>query len=238
MFRHPYLVDNNRDCIMCSKCIKSCGNSTIQLNLRLAPQELWALETPRRADSFLIVSLMAIYFPFALHCQFMQIGHRLQQSLLPTGVNLPYHFVASLLFFGIILLFQVGYYLMVYMQCRFAKMDRKLLLPLFGYGFIPLVLGGFMAQHFELFVRGAGRIVPNIVELFGSAGNYEHVRLISADSTYVLQFLTVIGGLLAALYATSKVIRRALSGDTLSKRKLLIPFSFLGAFGLLLKLLL
>ncbi len=64
MFRHPYLVDNNRDCIMCARCIKSCNNSSIQLNIRLAPEELWSLGTPRLADSFLIVSLGAIIFTF------------------------------------------------------------------------------------------------------------------------------------------------------------------------------
>ena len=67
MFRHPYLVDNNRDCIVCGDCIKNCNHSSIHLNLRLAPQELWSLQTPRRADSFLIVALGAIFYTFALH---------------------------------------------------------------------------------------------------------------------------------------------------------------------------
>lgn len=231
MFRHPYLVDNNRDCIMCSQCIKSCGNSSIQLNVRLAPQELWALETPRLADSFLIVSLMAIYFPFALHAQFIQAGQWTVDGLAMLGFRLPYHLASSVLFFLNIIIFQAGYYLMVNLQAWYAKMDRRLLLSLFGYGFIPLVLGGFMAQHLELFVDGAGRIVPNIVDLVGFSGNYDNVRLISEDSTYVLRFLTVVGGLLASLYATAKVIQRALAGEQLTKRKILIPYSFLVCLG-------
>ncbi len=227
MFRHPYLVDNNRDCIMCAKCIKSCDNSSIQLNLRLAPEELWALETPRRADSFLIVSMGAIFFPFALQNKFSQLVEWLVTFAGNVGLALPEHLVGSIYFFTLILIFQLGYYLMVTVQSLYAGIDKKLLLPLFGYGVIPLILGGYMALHLEFFVSGAGRILPNVEELFGSSPSYDNLRLISVDSTHVLQILTVLGGFLASLYATYRVTERALVGETLTSKPLVIPFSFL-----------
>ncbi len=227
MFRHPYLVDNNRDCIMCAKCIKSCDNSSIQLNLRLAPEELWALETPRRADSFLIVSMVAIFFPFALQNEFSRLVDWLAGIAGTSGWFLPAHLVGSLAFFALILIFQVGYSLMVTVWSLYAKIDKKLLLPLFGYGIIPLILGGYMALHLEFFVGGAGRIVPNIKELLGMHPTYDNIRLISADSTYVLQVLTVLGGLLASLYASYRVTARAMVDDTVTSKTLAIPFSFL-----------
>lgn len=226
MFRHPYLVDNNRDCIMCAKCIKSCENSSVQLNIRLAPEELWALETPRRADSFLIVAMGAIFFPFALQQEFTALNSWLVSSIAEFGVHLPTWLVGSILFFLNIFVFQIGYYVMVTVQAMYAKMDKSQLLPLFGYGFIPLILGGYMALHLEFFVSGAGRIVPNIQELVGLPHSYENIRLISTDSTYVLQFLTVVGGLLAALYATYRVVERVLAGDHVTSKALVIPFSF------------
>lgn len=106
-------------------------------------------------------------------------------------------------------------------------MEKKLLLPLLGYGFIPLILGGFLAIHLEFFVSGAGRIVPNIQEWMGWQYSYEALRLISSDSTYVLKTLTVLGGLLASLYATYKVIERALTERVFNSKALIIPFSFL-----------
>lgn len=226
MFRHPYLVDNNRDCIMCAKCIKSCENSSVQLNIRLAPEELWALETPRRADSFLIVAMGAIFFPFALQQEFTALNSSLVGYVAEFGVHLPTWLVGSILFFLNIFIFQIGYYAMVTVQAMYAKMDKSQLLPLFGYGFIPLILGGYMALHLEFFVSGAGRIVPNIQELAGLPHSYENIRLISTDSTYVLQFLTVVGGLLAALYATYRVVERVLAGDHVTSKALVIPFSF------------
>lgn len=227
MFRHPYLVDNNRDCIMCAKCVKSCGNSSIQLNIRLAPQELWALETPRGADSFLIVAMGAIFFPFALKEQFFQLARHLEKLTVASGFALDEKLIASLMFFGLILLFQGGYRLMVVVQSLYARIDKGLLLPLFGYGTIPLVLGGYMALHLEFFLGGAGRIVPNVGGILGMAVSYEDVRLISVDSTRVLQILTILGGLFAALYATYRVIERALVGETLTSKALVIPYTFL-----------
>ena len=212
---------------MCAKCIKACENSSIQLNLRLAPQELWALETPRRADSFLIVSLGAIFFPFVLQKEFLAMTDWLATVWSNAGLVLPDYVVGSFLFFLWILVFQLGYYIMVVVQSLYAKMDKNLLLPLFGYGYIPLMLGGYLAFHLDAFVRGAGRIVPNLQELFGRPYSYENIRLISSDSTHVLQILTVVGGLLASLYATYRVIDRAMAGDTVTSRSLVIPFSFL-----------
>jgi len=227
MFRHPYLVDNNRDCIMCAKCIKSCGNSSIQLNLRLAPQELWALETPRRADSFLIVSMGAIFFPFALQSEFLQLTEWLVTFTGNLGIALPGHLVGSIVFFVLILIFQIGYYLMVTVQSLYARIDKNLLLPLFGYGVIPLILGGYMAVHLEYFVGGAGRILPNVRQLLGMHRSYLDLRLISVDSTHVLQVLTVLGGFLASLYVTYRITERVLVGDTLTSKAMVIPFSFL-----------
>ncbi len=154
---------------MCAKCIKNCDNSSVQLNVRLAPQELWALETPRRADSFLIVSMGAIFFPFALQKEFSGLVAWLVSVLSGAGINIPEYIVGSVLFFLWLLVFQIGYYSMVLFESWYAKIDKNLLLPLFGYGCIPLILGGYMAVHLDAFVRGAGRIVPNLQELFGLA---------------------------------------------------------------------
>lgn len=213
---------------MCAKCIKSCENSSVQLNVRLAPQELWSLETPRRADSFLIVAMGAIFFPFALHDQFNSFVTWCIDGLgLMSGIFLPGWLMASVLFFSVILLFEVGYYFLIIIQSMYAQIDRSFLLPLLGYGFIPLILGAYMALHLEFFVSGAGRIVPNIQELFGMSYSYENIRLISADSTYVLQFLTILGGLLAALYATYRVTERVLVDVPVTSKTLVLPFSFL-----------
>ena len=148
----------------------------------------------------------AIFFPFALKDEFHKLVDWLVSVAVSGGWSIPEWLMGSAIFFAVILLFQIGYYFMVLIQALYSRMDKQLLLPLFGYGFIPLILGGYMSLHLEFFVKGAGRIVPNIEEMLGQPHSYENIRLISSDSTFVLQFITVLGGLLASLYATYRVI--------------------------------
>ena len=212
MFRHPFMVDNNKDCIICGDCVKSCNKHSIHLNIRLAPQELWDIEAPRRADSFLIISLGAIFFPFALHKELFVFISGLQQAYPTTLGQLPFALIGSFIFFSLIFIFQIGYYLMVQVQAHLAKVDKKLLLQLLGYGFIPIILGVYLAVHFEVFVSQAWRLVANLRETIGFSPVGEGARLISPDASALLQVFTVAGGCLASLYATYRIIYRLKGG--------------------------
>ncbi len=231
MFRHPFLVDNNRDCILCAQCIKNCKENSIHLNLRLAPQELWDLETPRRPDSFLVVALGAIFFPFALQSRFFPLVDRGAELILPAGIHLPQALAASIAFFALILVFEIGYGVMVAVQAKFATVNKHVLLPLLGYGFIPLILGCYMAVHFELFIGGAWRIWPNFLDLIGFDAVYHVHRLLRPDTTAVLQDITVLGGMLASFYAIFRIMARLKGTRKFSFRMLLLPYSFMLILG-------
>ena len=232
MFRHPFMVDNNKDCIICGSCIKSCNKHSIHLNLRMAPQELWDIEAPRQADSFLIISLGAIFFPFALHSQLFTLINSLQQAYPATLGQLPFALIGSFMFFGLIFIFQIGYFLMVQLQAHLTKVNRKMLLPLLGYGFIPIILGVYLAVHFEVFVSQSWRLVANLREIIGLTPVVDGARLISPDASALLQVFTVAGGFLASLYATYRITDR-LKGGGVTNRDLVLPYSFLAAFTVL-----
>lgn len=231
MFRHPFLVDNNRDCIMCAECIKSCDNSSIHLNLRLTPEELWDLDTPRRADSFLVVSLGAIFFPFALHEEFSVLVQRLTTESLPLLSGLPPYLLKSFFFFGLICLFQIGYLIMVSLVARYAEVEKNSLKPMLGYGFIPLILGCYLAVHFDLFMQDAWRIWPNLLELLGVEARYIPQRILSEDSTVVLQTITVSGGMLASFYAIYRIMAHFKGSRAFSSEALVLPYSFMVFLG-------
>ena len=212
MFRHPFMVDNNRDCIICGECVKNCSKQSIHLNLRMAPQELWEIEAPRQADSFLIISLGAIFFPFALHKEMYQLIYDMQNSYPETMGQIPFVIIGSLLFFGLIFIFQIGYFLMVQLQAYLTRVDRKVLLPLLGYGFIPIILGVYLAVHFEVFVSRSWQFAANMRDLLGLAPVIEGSRLISPDASALLQVFTVAGGFFASLYATYRITERLKGG--------------------------
>lgn len=232
MFRHPFMVDNNRDCIVCGRCIKNCNKHSVHLNVRMAPQELWDIEAPRRPDSFLIVSLGAIFFLFALHTELFDFIHQLQQTHPALLGRLPFALIGSMIFFGLIFIFQIGYYLTVNLQASLTRIDRSLILRLLGYGFIPIILGVYLAVYFEIFVSQSWRLIANFREIIGLAAVQGGARLISPDASALIQVFTVAGGFFASLYATHRIIDRLKGGGVIT-RDLVLPYSLLFGFTIL-----
>lgn len=229
MFRHPYLVDNNRDCIFCADCIKNCNNRSIQLNLRLAPQELWSIQSPRLADSALIVSLGAIFFPFSMHSRFPTIVNNIVAEFPSAfGTNIDPHLSSSISFFGLIIVALLLFYFVAKAQAKIIECETKKLLSLLGYGFIPLILGSYLAVHLHFFVSGAGLVIPQFASALGFEGiSYDNWQIMNPDSTKVLQILVVLGGLSASLFAIFRITERMISAREVSAKQLALPFSVL-----------
>jgi polyferredoxin len=223
MFRHPFLVDNNRDCTLCSNCIKACPHDSIQVNLRIAPLELWHIQSPRMADSFLVVALSAIFFPLLLHQEFLALFSK---------YSMPY-LTGSLMLFGLIGLFVGIYSLFSWQQARMSNNSFKNIFAATGYGYIPLVLGGFLAVYFEMFVAGSWRVIPLILSAFGIVAPETGYRLLSREATLTLQHLIITGGLLASLYATFRIVKRYTLTERFSLKLYGLPYGFLLASGLL-----
>jgi transcriptional regulator with AAA-type ATPase domain/polyferredoxin len=223
MFRHPFLVDNNRDCILCGQCIKNCKQNAIHLNLRLAPQELWNQQSPRLEDSFLVISLAAIFVPFAISQNFPDIVQDSAAFLQVIGLPQSAALASTIFFFGCIVIYLGGYTLMSQIMAKLTGNSWKQTASIFGYGMIPLVLGGFMAAHLEILIDGLWLLPANLLEMAGISNSYIPARPISRDATFVLQAITVLGGLIASLYATQRIIKRLLANRFAFKRIFALP---------------
>ncbi len=144
---------------------------------------------------------------------------------------LPHYIPETILFFSLIALFQIGYLIMVSIVSRNARIDRKRLSPMLAYGFIPLILGCYLAEYFGIFMEDAWRIWPNFLELFGVHVNYIPRRLLSQDATEVLQTFAVGGGMLAAFYAIFRIMARFKGNNAFSTETLILPYSFMVFLG-------
>ncbi|MDK9706565.1 MAG: sigma 54-interacting transcriptional regulator [Desulforhopalus sp.] len=221
MFRHPFLVDNNRDCILCGQCVKNCKLNSVHLNLRLAPQELWSLQSPRLEDSFLVVSLAAIFFPFAINQKDPTAIPGWTALVHAIGLPDSQPLATAILFCICILACLTGYALYSLLTARLTGTTIKETSATLGYGMIPLVLGAFMSVHLEILVSGLWLLPANIMEMAGMEVTYNAQRAMSHDTTFVLQFITIFGGLAAALYATNRIVKRLMNGRRYSPRMIL-----------------
>ncbi len=223
MLRHPFLVDNNRDCVLCGQCIKTCQQNSIHLNLRLAPQELWNLQSPRLEDSVLVVSLGAIFFPFAMGQQTSDMLVQWFPPLQQIAGSWSSGMVTGLFFFAIVFFYLGSYAVLSRIMALLTHTPWQKVAAILGYGMIPLVLGAFLALHLDLFVNDLWRLLPNLQELFGGEATYTPTRLMSRDAAFVLQFITVMGGLIAALYANTRIVRRLRQNRGGSRHAVLLP---------------
>lgn len=223
MFRHPFLVDNNRDCILCGQCIKNCKLNSIHLNLRLAPQELWNLQSPRLEDSVLVVSLAAIFYPFAINQKYDGFKSGLTSMLQGFGLPDSQVLASSIFFFACIIIYLSGYAVMSRIMARLTGSSWKITASILGYSMIPLVLGAFMAAHLEIFVDGIWLLPANLRDLIGLTSQYNPSRLISSDATFILQLITIIGSLIASLYATQRIIKRLVVDRIYRQRMFALP---------------
>ena len=230
MFRHPFLVDNNKDCILCGRCIRNCGLRSIELNLRIAPRELWSLQNVKLSDNFLIIALGAIYFPMVLHQEFLGQAERLGRHL-PGGSALRTVVASSMLFWGVIAVGWGAYMLFCVLQSAVLKKKTGKVASLFGYGLLPLVLGGYLAYYADMFISRAWQIVPNLLALFGIGLGMKTFRLLPPAVTATFLNIVILGGMLASGYATSKICRR-LEGEKLKFAHLLLPLLTILGFGI------
>ncbi|MHB1348650.1 MAG: sigma 54-interacting transcriptional regulator [Desulfobulbaceae bacterium] len=221
MFRHPFMVDNNRDCILCGRCIRNCKLRSIELNLRLAPRELWSLRNARLADNFLIVSLGAVYFILADHTRFLE-QVRLWSDALAVGSTAAFVTSGTLLFWGMLLIGWAGYLVVSCFQALALAEERRKVALVSGYGLLPLVLGGFLAYYSKLFIQEAWRLIPNFLHLFGVRTGLGQFHFLSPAATTTLLHIIILGGMGASLYATCKIFSRLL-GPRLTPSRLILP---------------
>ncbi len=231
MFRHPFLVDNNKDCILCGRCVKNCRYHSTQLNLRLAPRELWSIQSPQMADSFLVVSLGAIYFLLAGHQEFTAIIHNSSFFVSETG-QMNSALAGSFIFWGVIAIAWSGYSVLCRIQALVISEDHHRVVSAFGYGLIPVVLGGFLAFYIEMFFQGAWRLVPNFLLIFGVETAAEEFHFISEQGISTVLHISILGGIFASLYSTYKIFKRMDVLPVTSLRLLALPFFFILALGI------
>jgi polyferredoxin/CRP-like cAMP-binding protein len=229
MFRHPFMVDNNKDCILCGRCIRNCQLRSIELNLRLAPRELWSLRNTRLSDNFLIVSLGAVYFFLVSHARFPD-QVRLWSDALAVGATAGFVIAGTLLFWGMIMVGWAGYLLVSLMLAMSMAEDRRKVAQVAGYGLLPLVLGGFLAYYTNLFIQGAWRIIPNFLHIFSVRTSLHQFHFLSPAATTTLLHIIILGGMCASFYATYKIFSRLL-GPRFSLSHLVLPFLVVAVLG-------
>jgi hypothetical protein len=176
-----------------------------------------------------VASLGVIYFLLVRHQNFQEIIQN-QSFLSTTNIQTTAAVTGSLLFWGMVALSWGGYSILCWLLALYTDEEYPRVRDIFGYGLIPLVLGGYLAFYVKMFIQGAWRLLPNLLLLFGIESAPHQLPAISPQAVTTLLHLIIIGGLLACLFATYKIFRR-LKMNQFSLKHLVIPFLFISTLG-------
>ena len=141
------------------------------------------------------------------------------------GIGLPQNkaLASSIFFLFCIIVYMSGYAIMSQIMARITGNSWRATASILGYGMIPLVLGAFMAAHLEIFAGGLLLLPANLLDILGIGGDYDSSRIISRDAAFVLQIITVCGGLIAALYASQRIVKRLVIARRYSMKMFALP---------------
>jgi hypothetical protein len=126
-----------------------------------------------------------------------------------------------------------SYSLLCWLQAAYISEDYQKVRTAFGYGLIPLVLGGYLAFYMKMLNQGAWRIVPNFLILFGIETAPMEFHSVPSQGISTFLHICILGGLFACLYATYKIFSR-MAGvrGNMPLRHLIIPFLFILVVGI------
>jgi transcriptional regulator with AAA-type ATPase domain/polyferredoxin len=210
MFSYPASLSSNTECMMCLNCVKNCENRGVQLNLRPPLQELWHQAQPMFSLSLfgvIMVGLMARHqFPKTGYCL------TLEQSL-----NWPAMVTHTVLFLSFIGISVIPFFFASSISAAASQEKITENMTHYGMAFIPLAIAGHLSHVMHEFLgEGIYELLAYPVKLYyfllsgipiGSrevvVNHFIHTSLVS-----FLKFMTVSGGMLAALIALIMIARR------------------------------
>ncbi len=161
MGSYPASIANNVECMMCGRCLRSCDNRGVQLNLRPPLEELWSNPRPLLPLSVFGVALVGLM----IRHQIPQLGSwaafEQTSSLSPTALY-------TALFAGLLAAVLAAFAVAATLSAAASQQTVTANMAAYGIAFIPLAFSGHVA-HVAHEVLGEG-----LYELIGFVGRSVH----------------------------------------------------------------
>lgn len=215
-------LDSNRDCILCTECIKACPQENVGMRLRWWSQDLWARKKGRadEAVAAVIIAGLVTVVPLLLVLLLPRLRENMSRFL-PAG-NLPNDW-PRLAGIGIIYLGGIG--LALLLAYGFSRLSRRFsgrkdassraFFIHFAYALIPLGVMKFFADILDHVLRNWGYLVDATRGLIQDFPRNRTMlpetglrQLMSAEQIYFLQAALIGIGFIFSLCVAFKLAER------------------------------
>ena len=239
-------LDINRDCILCTECLKSCPNDNIKLRFRRWGQDLWCRTKARLDESIgaviiaTVVTMVSLFIVLFLPQVRSFFGEILPPGTPPNdwprivGIGVLY---LSGVTTAILLMFGFSYLSKLFSGVK--NITTKDFVAHFGYALLPLGVFKFISDIIDHVFRTWGAI-PDVT--IGLAQDFPLNRayvqevtvkqLLSADQTFMVQLVLVCVGFAFSLYIAYKLAGRMFADREVAFRAFLPIGAFVFIMGM------
>lgn len=233
-------MDSNRDCILCTECIKACPKENVTMRLRIWGRDLWARNKARLDESVAAIILAALVTMVSLLLIiFLPALYLFMRTILPAGTSpndWPRLVSILMVYLGGIataLLLMYGFSYLSKLFSGVKGTTTRAIFTHFGYAVIPLGVMKFLSDILDHIFRTWGAIVDVTRALIRDFPlnrlMMEEVtikQLVSAEQTYLLQIGMIGIGFGFSIYVAFKLAGRLFPERTTAFR----AFLPIGAF--------
>jgi NADPH-dependent glutamate synthase beta subunit-like oxidoreductase/ferredoxin len=243
---NPEGLDINRDCILCTECLKSCPNDNIKLRFRRYGDDLWGRTKARLDESIGAIVIATVVTMVSLFIVlFLPQVRSFFGEILPPG-QAPNDWPRIV---GIGVLYLVGVAAAILLMFGFSHLSKlfsgvkgiktKDFVAHFGYALLPLGVFKFISDIIDHVFRTWGAIPDVTIGLSQDFPlNRAYVQevtvkqLLTADQTFMVQLVLVCVGFAFSLYIAYKLAGRMFADREVAFRAFLPIGAFVFVMGM------
>ncbi|MBD2180011.1 sigma 54-interacting transcriptional regulator [Planktothrix sp. FACHB-1355] len=200
LYSHPAQLQDNRDCMLCMTCLKTCPNRSAQLNLRFPASDLLDNHQGFWAEAALLLLLFGGVFMHHSHTILSWLGFEdvpVDADRLLTSLPIA----LGLLSIPAILTYAT------HTIARFCDRSQPDYLTII-YAYLPFALAANLAYYVPAAITEAGQILPVFARSFGYSGAGLPTLTWSLDVAQFLQGVTLLSAMVFSPYPLLRITKR------------------------------
>ena len=238
-------MDTNRNCLLCTECIRACPHDNIGMRIRGWGHDLWARRKGKLDESVAAVIIAGLVTMVSLFLVlFLPMTKSFVETIFPGAAQGDLPRVASIgvLFMGglvIALLLMYGFSHLSRLFSGVKDTGTKTFFIHFGYAVIPLGVMKFISDILDHVFRTWGAIFDVVRALFLDfplnrviAEEVTVKQLMTADQTYLMQLVLTGIGFGFSLYVAYKLAGRMFPDRDIAFRAFLPIGAFIFIMGM------
>lgn len=201
LYSHPAQLQDNRDCMLCMTCLKTCPNRSAQLNLRFPASDLLDNHRGFWAEAALLLLLLGGVFM-----------HHGDTILAWVGWSAPIdaaHWSTSLPIALLLLSIPAALTAVTHAIARWLDPEQPDYLTVV-YAYLPFALAANLAHYLPAAMTEAGQILPVLARTLGLNGATLPTLTWSLEVAQFLQGVTLFSAMVFSPYPLLRITRRSL----------------------------